>query len=284
MSEFEERVRLWRQSFREALGERPEVIDELEGHLREDVEQLVRSGHSLERAWETARARLGAPTQLAGEFAKLRPTWLPARLAYGVLAAGGVFLAGFLMLGLARGRFGPLLAVHVFTVTIGYGAALAVGGLAVCAIIARAGAARDVTRDGAVRHATRRLATMSFVLTAVGVALGAVWAREHMGRYWGWDLKEVGGLSVLCWGVLLALCAYTLERWSLAVLLLAVAGNVVVGLSWFGPGLVAMQQTQGTTPWAYALVLGAFLLAQLLVGLLALLPPGRLNPRRTGLR
>ena len=282
MSEFEERVRRWRESFREALGDRPEVIDELEAHLREDVEQLVRSGQSPEQAWETARARLGAPGQLAGEFAKLRATWLPARLAYGALIVGGVLLGALLVAGLARGRYGPLLAVHVFTVTIGYAAAFAVGGLAVCAILARAGVARDVTRDAAVRQATRRLATVSLALTAVGVALGAVWAREHLGRYWGWDLKEVGGFSVLCWGVLLALCAYALERWWLPVLLLAVAGNVVVGLSWFGPALVAKQQMQGTTPWAYALVLGAFLLAQLVVGVLALLPPGRLNAWRVG--
>jgi hypothetical protein len=220
------------------------------------------------------------PGDLAGEFAKLRPTWLPARLAYGLLIAVGVLLAAFLALALARGRFGPMLAVHVFTVTVGYAAAFAVGGLAVCAILARAGVARDVTRDGAVRQATRRLASVSLVLTAVGVALGAVWAREHLGRYWGWDLKELGGLSVLCWGVLLALCAYALERWWLAVLLLGVAGNVVVGLSWFGPGLVAKQQAQGATPWAYALVLGAFLLAQLVVGALALLPPGRLSAWR----
>jgi hypothetical protein len=157
--------------------------------------------------------------------------------------------------------------------------------LAVCAILARAVMGRDVRRDGAARQATRRLATVSLALTAVGVALGAVWAREHLGRYWGWDLKEVGGFSVLCWGVLLALCAYALERyalerWWLAVLLVALAGNVVVGLSWFGPGLVAKQQMQGTTPWAYAIVLGAFLLAQLVVAVLALLPPGRLNAGR----
>jgi len=101
-----------------------------------------------------------------------------------------------------------------------------------------------------------------------------------MGRYWGWDLKEVGGFSVLCWGLLLALCTYALERWWLAVLLLALAWNVVVGLSWFGPALVAKQQAQGTTPWAYALILGAFLVAQLLVGVLALFPPGWLNARR----
>jgi len=280
MSEFDERVRLWRESFREALGDRPEVIDELESHLREDFDELLRLGHSPEQAWEAARARLGAPGQLAGEFAKLPASWLPARLAYGLLLAGGVLLAGFLALGLARGGYGPLLAVHTFTVAVGYAAAFAVGGLAVCAIVARASGGRDVGREAAVRHATRRLASVSLALTAVGVALGAVWAREHMGRYWGWDLKEVGGFSVLCWGLLLALCTYALERWWLAVLLLALAWNVVVGLSWFGPALVAKQQAQGTTPWAYALILGAFLVAQLLVGVLALFPPGWLNARR----
>jgi ABC-type transport system involved in cytochrome c biogenesis permease subunit len=217
------------------------------------------------------------PAQLAGEFAKVRPTWLPVRLAYGVLTALGVLLAAFLVAALARGRYGPLLAAHVLAVTVGYAAALAVGGVAVCAVLERAALGRDAGRDGAVRQATRRLAPLSLALTAVGVALGAVWAREHLGRYWGWDLKEVGGFSVLCWAVLLALCVYAQRRWWLPVLLLAVAGTVVVSLSWFGPPLLAERQMLGTTPWAWALVLGAFLVAQLVVGVLALLPPGRLK-------
>ena len=101
-----------------------------------------------------------------------------------------------------------------------------------------------------------------------------------MGRYWVWDLKEVGGFSVLCWGMLLALSAYVPQRSWLAVLLLALAGNIVVGLSWFVPPLVAKLQAQGATPWAHALILGTFLVAQLVVAALALLPPGRLNSGR----
>jgi ABC-type transport system involved in cytochrome c biogenesis permease subunit len=32
----------------------------------------------------------------------------------------------------------------------------------------------------------------------VGVVLGGWWAADNLGRFWGWDPKEIGGLSVGC--------------------------------------------------------------------------------------
>ena len=44
--------------------------------------------------------------------------------------------------------------------------------------------------------------TMGLVLLTIGNFLGAMWANESWGRYWGWDPKETWALKVL-WCMLL---------------------------------------------------------------------------------
>ena len=33
----------------------------------------------------------------------------------------------------------------------------------------------------------------------LAVALGAWWSHRYLGRWWGWDPKEIGGICVLAW-------------------------------------------------------------------------------------
>ena len=47
------------------------VLDELESHLREDVERQVRSGMNQEQAFEVAMRRMGKSDLLTAEFAKV---------------------------------------------------------------------------------------------------------------------------------------------------------------------------------------------------------------------
>ena len=49
----------------------PEVLDELEGHLRDDVEQQVRGGFTPEHAFAQAVERLGQANTLKREFEKV---------------------------------------------------------------------------------------------------------------------------------------------------------------------------------------------------------------------
>jgi hypothetical protein len=65
MFDLEQHIREWRQAQTAALGGRTEAIDELESHLREEMNRLVQSGQAMEQAWDTALTRLGAPGQLA---------------------------------------------------------------------------------------------------------------------------------------------------------------------------------------------------------------------------
>ena len=76
----------------ESLGGSAEVLEELEGHLRDEIGRLVQAGQPAEQAFDAAVTRLGSPQALAAEFARLAPTvsWLPVRLAFVVfIAAAG---------------------------------------------------------------------------------------------------------------------------------------------------------------------------------------------------
>ena len=85
------------------------------------------------------------------------------------------------------------LMIHVSVITASYGffGIAAVTGLAsLITIIA-----------GRPRHDLRIIGELSMliglVLLAAGIVLGAVWANESWGRYWGWDPKETWALITL---------------------------------------------------------------------------------------
>ena len=60
----------WRRQMAAGGLKSIEALDELESHLRDDIEVQVRSGVGEERAFEAALRRLGSPGQLRSEFAK----------------------------------------------------------------------------------------------------------------------------------------------------------------------------------------------------------------------
>jgi hypothetical protein len=265
MFDLNAQIEEWRRTVSTQMGNRPDVLDELEGHLREDVERRIRAGAPPEQAWEQARAQLGEPRALAAEFAKVGgPAWLPARVAVIALVALGLCVAVWMFARASQGGIGSLLAVHVATVIVGYTTVFVVGGLSVWALLARAAGRWDGLRARALRSAVLKLGAASLSLTAIGVILGAVWARDHMGRYWGWDAKEIGGLAVLAasgLSVMAALARHRTERAD-GVLLAGIAGNIVVSLSWFGPPLIS--QGRGVNE-AYGLYLLIFVAIQVVM-------------------
>jgi hypothetical protein len=104
-----------------------------------------------------------------------------------------------------------------------------------------------------------------------------VWAKAEWGRYWAWDVKEVGGLAVITWQVCFLFShrlAYVSTRDLLALSLL---GNVVVTLGWFGANLLSGLHAYDTTLW---LLLLAGVTSNLLFLHLGWAPPGWL--RRAG--
>jgi Cytochrome C assembly protein len=279
MFDLEERIRHWRQAQAHALGGRVEVLDELESHLREEMQRLVTAGQAPASAWETALARLGDPRQLAAEFGKVSApgalTWVPARVVVALLALLGLGLAWMIGMGQLRGQFGALLAGHVFTIILGYLTTFAVGFLAIWALLSRVVAGTEARQGEGFRAAALALAAAGLGLTGVGVVLGGWWAADNLGRFWGWDAKEIGGLSVLVWNAVLLLWLRYRPAAVRVGMVLAGVGNVVVSLSWFGPALLDNRHSYGFGP-----PLLGFVIVQVLLLLLALVPAGWLARQR----
>jgi len=74
MFDLEQAITEWRQQMGAAGIKTPVPLEELESHLREDVEQEMRSGLTAEAAFETAVQRVGQPDVLKSEFKKADKT------------------------------------------------------------------------------------------------------------------------------------------------------------------------------------------------------------------
>src|SRR6185312_2110228 len=72
MFKLDEAISEWRRQMSAAGIMSSDVLDELESHLREDVEHRMRSGATVERAFREALQRVGAAENLNVEFAKVR--------------------------------------------------------------------------------------------------------------------------------------------------------------------------------------------------------------------
>src|SRR5436190_1644789 len=111
MFDVEQRIASWRTAMAASLGEKKDVIDELESHLREQLHRLALEGHAAEAAWERALERLGRPRQLAEEFDKnvsaMPLRWIAAWL---VLSSYPLVGLGLLVAAWRRGDGFPVAA------------------------------------------------------------------------------------------------------------------------------------------------------------------------------
>jgi hypothetical protein len=72
MFNLEQAIADWRRQMAAKGLKTAEVLDELESHLRDEIEHQIRSGADEERAYEAAVARIGQAAALGNEFAKLK--------------------------------------------------------------------------------------------------------------------------------------------------------------------------------------------------------------------
>lgn len=94
----------------------------------------------------------------------------------------------------------PLLSVHVCLVMISYTllAFMFLNGLAAIAISRMPGdAAARRGRVETLAAISRTLLTPVVAFLAAGIFVGAIWANQSWGRYWGWDPKEVWALITM---------------------------------------------------------------------------------------
>ena len=100
MFELEKAIGEWRKEMATAGLKKGEAIDELESHLREEIQQQIQAGQTIQQAFEVAVERIGGARALKAEFVKIgRQTGFVARLK------------GFL----AGPRIGDVPALNAFT-------------------------------------------------------------------------------------------------------------------------------------------------------------------------
>jgi hypothetical protein len=90
MFNLEQSIAEWRRRMLAAGVRNPNVLDELESHLREDVERQAQSGTSAPQAFKITMQRIGQPAALQNEFTKTRAT-IQGRMKHFISSLTGVF-------------------------------------------------------------------------------------------------------------------------------------------------------------------------------------------------
>ncbi len=132
-----------------------------------------------------------------------------------------------------------LLAIHVATMVIAYGA-LSVSFAAAVLYLVQGGKLNRFPRLPKAQFLDEigyRSVMLGFPLLALGIALGAYWANSAWGRYWGWDPKETSALVTwLIYGVYLHMRG--LRNWSgMRSAVVLVAGFAAVMFTYFAVNL-----------------------------------------------
>jgi cytochrome c-type biogenesis protein CcsB len=109
----------------------------------------------------------------------------------------------------------------------------------------------------------------------VGTVLGGIWADQSWGRFWGWDPKENGALIIVLWNALILHLRWGGLIRERGLANCAIFGNIVTAWSWFGVNMLGIGlHSYGFTEAAFKwLVL--FVLSQLALITLGLLPVKR---------
>ncbi|MFR9620996.1 MAG: cytochrome c biogenesis protein CcsA [Rikenellaceae bacterium] len=91
------------------------------------------------------------------------------------------------------------LMFHVASITASYGffGVAALLGLSVMIIYALGGGERLRPRIEELTIINEMAITLGLILLTIGIFLGAIWANESWGRYWGWDPKESWALITM---------------------------------------------------------------------------------------
>ena len=90
MFDLEQHISDWRRQMLAAGIKLPVPLEELEIHLREEIEQQMKSGLDEQQALQTAIQRIGQPQVLKSEFQRARA--LPKHAAKYISAVSGILL------------------------------------------------------------------------------------------------------------------------------------------------------------------------------------------------
>lgn len=234
MFDLELEICRWRDTLARELPSA--TVDELESHLREEIEHRLERGISPDEAFRQACSGIGDPQRLSAEFAKVTgaSAWIPARLA----RAAALSLTGLLsILAIAAsvsGRATPLLSAHVMAACAGYLISLLLGTLGIYYVLFRPFRTMSAGQAASLGKVATSLASASALWTGVATILGMIWAADHLGRYWAWDPKEMSALAILSWNLAVAWLGHTKRIGLHLLMLFTIFGNTITSVGWFG--------------------------------------------------
>jgi ABC-type transport system involved in cytochrome c biogenesis permease subunit len=149
---------------------------------------------------------------------------------------------------------------------------LLIGGLGICFVSQRCVEDFSTPRLHSIARVSLVLGSVALFLTTLGVLLAMIWAKIEWGRYWAWDSKEIGGLSVVVWLACYLVAHRFFKSSERGVLAISMLGNIVVSLAWFGPQVNGFHQ-HGTPLLTIAVLVNLSFFA------IGLVPAGRLRWR-----
>ncbi|MCG3204714.1 MAG: Cytochrome c biogenesis protein CcsA [Elusimicrobia bacterium] len=133
------------------------------------------------------------------------------------------------------------LATHVVAITVGYSSTFLSGALAILYILRERFDPRwNQSAALTLEKMVYGVVCFNVFFSFVGTVLGGIWADQSWGRFWGWDPKENGALMIVLWNA-----AILHARWGgfakqRGIMALAILGNVVTALSWFGVNMLGI--------------------------------------------
>lgn len=125
MFDLNQSITEWRRQMAAGGIKSPKVLDELESHLREDVERRIQSGAPLERAFQEATRQIGAAKDLKLEFGKIslpqpRLNRTTMRLGCAGMAVFVFLVEGWTLLAFDVARVDRILGMALVSLIAGY--------------------------------------------------------------------------------------------------------------------------------------------------------------------
>jgi ABC-type transport system involved in cytochrome c biogenesis permease subunit len=172
------------------------------------------------------------------------------------------------------------LATHVVVVTLGYASTFMAGLLGVTYVLLGLFTPLLKHKSGnlelgkVLAKMTYGIVCFAALFSFTGTVLGGIWADQSWGRFWGWDPKENGALIIVLWNA-----AILHARWGgmireRGLMNMVIFGNVVTSWSWFGVNMLGIGlHSYGFMAAAFWWLL-AFVLSQIALIILGLLPTG----------
>lgn len=234
--ELETAIARWRRRLLEAGLTDSAALDELESHLRADIQALCARGEPAFRAFALAAARFGEPVLVRREFCKLEGSARrPYVISFGIWGffalASSIYFAAKVF---AR-TMDPVLAFHITALVLGYLAGFIAGGLALWS----AAAHRSSVSGAPWRRAAAVFVGLSAVFVPAALLVGFFWAKAHLGSFWSRPPAEIRTFSAA--GLLIAALIVQRRRRlaSRSQEFIAFAASLTCALAWFVPDPVA---------------------------------------------